>query len=104
MPPVDPNGSGSREPLSVPVHVFRGALKPIKTLDPKPSSFVATVRSDAQGHYRATLTPGTYTVVAEIGGGLYLNSLDAFGNWTTIVVETGRITTWNIDDTSKATY
>jgi len=106
MPRVGPArpGGGASRPLSVPVHVFKGALKPLARPNPKHPALVKTVRSDKQGNYRASLPPGVYTVVAEIKGKLYLNVLRSDGNWATVTVHPGRWTTWAIRDTSEAAF
>jgi hypothetical protein len=97
-------------PLEVPVHVFRGAVAVKTTLDPKDPALVTSVRSDANGEYRVALPPGTYTVVAEIDGKLYLNSFGAgaaagdAGRWSTVDVAPNAWADWTIEDTSGATF
>jgi inhibitor of cysteine peptidase len=95
---------GKTEPLSVPVHVFKGALKPLAKPDPKHPALVKTVRSGKDGRYRVPLDPGEYTVVAEIKGKLYLNLLRGDGTWATVTVRKGTWTTWDIRDTSEAAF
>lgn len=102
MPRIGP--PGATRPLSVPVHVFEGALKPLAKPDPTHSARAKTVRSDRQGRYRVPLPPGVYTVVAEIAGKLYLNLRRSDGNWATITVHPGRWATWNIRETPEAAF
>ena len=83
-------------PLSVPVHVFRGPLKPFTKPNPKHPALVKTVRSDKQGNYRVALPPGVYTVVAEIRGKLHLTARRDDGHWATVTVHPGTWSTWNI--------
>ncbi len=100
---------GTKKPLSVPVHVFRGKIEVRERPDPKHPALLAVVRSDKEGTYRAPLPPGEYTVVAEIGGKLYLNifEFDAATRktvWPTVVVEPKKWSRWVIEDTSKAAF
>ena len=83
-------------PLSVPVHVFRGPLRPFTKPNPKHHALVKTVRSDKQGNYRVALPPGVYTVVAQIRGKLYLTARRDDGHWATVTVHPGTWSTWNI--------
>jgi hypothetical protein len=95
-------------PLSVPVHVFRGAIPVTPTFDPKHPALVATVTSDANGAYRVPLAPGRYTVVVEVDGELYLNSYDAGPDgrdyWSTLVVTADTWTDYDIAEDSGAFY
>ncbi len=104
MPTVGGRPSGKAQPLSVPVHVFKGAVKPFGKLASGKPAPIATVRSKADGTYRVPLRPGEYTVVAEIGGKLYLNLYTGSGTWATVKVEKGKWATRNIDDTSGAAF
>jgi hypothetical protein len=103
MPGPRPAG-GQTTPLSVPVHVFRGKLKPLAAPDPRHPNLVTVVKSGNDGSFEIPLEPGEYTIVAEIGGKLYLNSFDGDGSWTTVTVKPGAFTDWNIDDTSEAAF
>jgi hypothetical protein len=109
MPGIGGRPGGSRTPLAVPLHVFRGKLGPFEKLDAKHPAPLKTVRASAKGEYRVALAPGEYTVVAEIGGKLYLNlqQMDQKTRkavWASIVVSTGNWLTWNIEDTSQAAF
>lgn len=100
---------GVKKPLSVPVHVFRGKIEVRERPDPKHSALVTIVKSDAQGAFRVPLSPGEYTVVAEIEGKLYLNifEFDAAERkrvWPTVKVEPKKWSRWIIQDTSKAAF
>lgn len=101
--PARPAGGATR-PLSVPVHVFKGALKPFAKPHQQRAALVKTARSDKRGNYRVPLPPGVYTVVAEIKGKLYLNLRRSDGNWATITVHPGQWATWIIRDTSEAAF
>ena len=100
---------GKREPLSVPVHVFRGTVEVTDKPDPKNPALVKTVKADEKGEYRIGLEPGEYTVVAEIKGKLYLNIMEIDSKtgktvWPRVTVEAGKWATWNIEDTSAAAF
>lgn len=100
---------GSKKPLSVPVHVFRGKIEARERPDPKHPALIAVVKSDDKGAFRVPLPPGDYTVVAEIEGKLYLNifEFDAAERkrvWPTVKVEPRKWSRWIIEDTSKAAF
>ena len=105
-----PDTTRKTTPLSVPVHVYRGAIARTERHDPKSPAYVTTVTSDANGEYRVALPAGTYTVVAEIDGKLYLNSFGAGAaagdadRWSTVDVTPNAFAEWNIEDTSGATF
>ncbi len=104
MPGPGPRAGGATQPLSVPVHVFKGKIKPFARPNPKHPQLVKTVRSDAKGNYAVALEPGTYTVVAEIDGKLYLNHFSGDGSWSTVMVKKDTWATWVIRDTSGAAF
>jgi len=104
MPGPGPRVGGATKPLSVPVHVFKGKVKRVATPNPKHPQLLKTVRSDAKGNYAVALEPGTYTVVAEIEGKLYLNSFAGDGSWSTVTVKKDTWATWAIRDTSGAAF
>lgn len=100
---------GSKKPLSVPVHVFRGKIEVRERPDPKHPALLAVIHSDKEGKFRVPLPPGKYTVVAEIDGKLYLNIFEfdaATGKsvWPTVIVEPRKWSRWVIEDTSKAAF
>ncbi len=100
---------GTKKPLSVPVHIFRGKIEVRERPDPKHPALLAVVKSDKEGKFRVPLPPGEYTVVAEISGKLYLNifEFDATTRksvWPTVAVEPKKWTRWVIEDTSKAAF
>jgi hypothetical protein len=104
MPPLPEGYRGTVTPLAVRVFIFAGTIKSDTPVDEKHPSLRAIVKSDANGHFTAALAPGTYTVVAELDGKLYLNSFDGYGNWNTLTVERGKFVDYRIADTSRATY
>lgn len=105
MPSIGPGPKrGNLKPLAVPVHVFKGKVKPLAKPDPKHARLVKVVQAGPEGVYRADLPPGEYTVVAEIDGALYLNSFDGDGNWSSLNVEANQWTKWDIKDSSEAVF
>jgi hypothetical protein len=109
MPGIGGHPGGSRTPLAVPVHVFRGKWEPFEKLDAKHPAPLKTVRASAKGEYRIALEPGEYTVVAEIGGNLYLNlqQIDRKTRkavWASVAVPPRKWVTWKIEDTSQAAF
>ena len=104
MPSIGGPPGGKTQPLAVPVHIFKGSLRPLAKPDPKHPALVTIVQADKDGRYRAALPPGTYTVVAEIDGKLYLNLFLGEGTWGTVKVEKGKWIAWDIKDTSDAAF
>lgn len=104
MPPLPEGYQGTITPLACRVFIFAGKIKSDTPVDEKHPDLRAIVKSDAAGHFTAALEPGTYTVVAELDGKLYLNSFDGDGFWTTITVESGKFIDYKIADNSRATY
>ncbi|MDQ3339080.1 MAG: hypothetical protein M4D80_28300 [Myxococcota bacterium] len=104
MPPLPENYRGTVTPLSCRVFVFAGKIKSDTPIDEKHPSLRALVKSDAAGRFTVALDPGTYTIVAELDGKLYLNSFDGYGFWNTITVEPHKFVDYKIADTSRATY
>jgi hypothetical protein len=104
MPPLPENYRGTVTPLSCRVFVFTGKVKFNSPVDEKHPSLRTIVKSDAAGQFTVALEPGTYTIVAELDGKLYLNSLDGAGFWSTITVEPNKFVDYKIADTSRATY
>src|ERR1700748_3526977 len=70
-------------PLSrIPVHVFRGKIRPFKNFQDRPSlSLVTTAYTASDGRFVFDVSPGIYTVVAEIENEMYLNSYSSDGYW-----------------------
>lgn len=104
-----PKRNAKRTVLKVPVHVFRGKVKPFQKPNPKHPKLVTIAKPDKEGTYRVPLEPGEYTVVAEIDGKLYLNlmTFDAKTKqpaWATVTVKPDKWLTVNIQDTSKAAF
>lgn len=92
------------QPLPVKVHVFKGKVRIFEKPDPKHPQLVKIVTSNKDGEYSVELEPGKYTVVAEIGGKLYLNSFQSDNTWTTCNVVEGKWTEHDIRDTSEAAF
>jgi len=99
---------GGGDPLSVPVHVFKGKVKVDHNNPPAPDAkhpqLVKVVQADKQGRYIVALEPGEYTIVAEINGKLYLNIFTGGGFWFTVTVKAGEWKVHNIVDSSEASF
>jgi hypothetical protein len=119
MPSTDPGPPrGSHTPIpNANVRVFKGPHWTVEQLDPNDPALVATVAANAAGEYSVALDPGTYTVVMERDGSLYLNSFcdnekptapppagDDVMTWCMTTVERGTWTENDIEDNSQATY
>ncbi len=107
MPTPDATPGGSRTPLAVPVHIFKGKVKTFQKPNPKHPQLVKIVNSGKDGDYRCVLPAGEYTVVAVIDGRLYLNAWSSDGKhrcWATVKVKAGEWTAWDIQDTSSAVF
>jgi hypothetical protein len=95
---------GERKPISVPVHIFRGRVKSIEKPDLKHPALLRVVQPGTDGRFEVSLLPGEYTVVAEIGGRLYLNNWLDDGSWATVTVKPGKWTNYIIEDVLEATF
>jgi hypothetical protein len=94
-------------PLAVPVHIFKGKVVPFAKPDPKHPALVQIVQAGKDGVYKLALPPGEYTAVAEIKGQMYLNlqiSAEGTTYWYPVEVSAGRWTTFNIEETSEASF
>ena len=96
--------TGERRPLCVPVHVFRGRIQPFEEPDPRHPALVKILQPDKEGRFEIELPAGEYTVVAEIGGKLYLNNWMEDGSWAITVVREGTWTQCTIEDVLEATF
>lgn len=104
QPPLPEGHQGTITPLSCRVFIFAGKVKSDTVVDEKHPNLRLIVKSDAKGQFTAELVPGTYTIVAELDGKLYLNSFDGNGFWNTVTVEPHTFVDYTISDTSRATY
>ena len=102
--PKEAGAGGTMTPLSVPVHVFKGKVKPFDKPDPKHAQLVKVVQADKDGAFKLALPPGEYTVVAEISGKMYLNIVQGDGTWATVKVEADKWTTFNVEETTDAAF
>jgi hypothetical protein len=89
----------------IPIHVFKGKLKPFELFTDRPSlSLALTAYTDTDGSFEFTVPPGIYTVVAEINGKMYLNSYSSDGYWWYFAIGDGDVLQCNIVDSSEATF
>ncbi len=81
-------GNPALVPLKVPVHVFKGEVKPFAKYDPKDDRIALSVHSDANGQFAVPLPPGLYTVVIELEGKLLGNAANP-DRWPAVTVKEG---------------
>lgn len=110
MPTVGSSRSKSEpEPVSTDVWVFSGR---IKSKGPRLSvtqaseypSLVNRVHSDQQGKFFVSLPPGEYTLFAQYGSNLYLNSFLGDGSYASVQVVQGKVTQTRLVNTEKAVF
>ena len=95
---------GERVPQSVPVHVFKGRVKPQDKPDPRHPQLLRIVKSGRDGRFELALPPGEYTLVAEIDGKLYLNNWADDGCWAPVTVKPGKWTEFVLENVLEATF
>jgi hypothetical protein len=81
---VKVGGSPALQPVKAKVQILAGKARPSDKLD----TVVATIATEADGSYAASLPPGTYTVVVEYEGKLRGNALDQSA-WPSVDVKDG---------------
>lgn len=62
------------------------------------------VKTDRNGKFFAELPPGEYTVLAQFGDNLYLNSFTGDGNYKTVKVNANQTSEIKLVNTDKATF
>jgi hypothetical protein len=106
---VNPNRQPP-QPVATTVWIFSGRIKSnanqfwsLKEARQHPQ-FLRKIRSDAQGRFEAKLQPGEYTLLAQYGDQLYLNSFEGDGSYSTIKVTRGKWTEVDLVNTEQATF
>ena len=99
----------ARRPISVPVHVFRGRLKPFEKPVKMHDQLVKIIQSDKAGKFKIELPPGVYSIVPVIDGKLNtrrgeMDSRTGKMLWPSLRVFPGQFTPLTIEDTSKAVF
>lgn len=108
MPTVGSNRS-TPEPVSTDVWVFSGRIQAkgprwAVAEASRHSNLVARVRSDAQGEFFVSLPPGEYTLFAQYGSNLYLNSFLGDGSYASVQVTQGKVTKTRLVNTERAAF
>lgn len=68
------------------------------------TGLVCQVETNRHGYYSAVLPVGEYTVFAQYGDNLYLNSFQGDGSYTSIEVVPDQISEMNITNTENAVF
>ena len=109
MPTVGASIPSKPEPVSTDVWVFSGRIQSKGprwsiTEASKHSNLVTRVHSDRQGEFFVSLPPGEYTLFAQYGSHLYLNSFLGDGSYTSVQVTPGKVTKTRLANTEGATF
>lgn len=67
-------------------------------------NYVTKVNTDTRGNFFVKLPPGEYTIFAQYGNDLYLNSFQGDGSFKTVQVTNGKITELRLVNNEKATF
>lgn len=109
MPTVGGNRLSEPEPVSTDIWVFSGRIQskgPRWSIAEaiKHSKLVTRVHSNQQGQFFVSLPPGEYTLFAEYGSNLYLNSFSGDGSYTSVQVTQGKVTKTRLVNTEGAVF
>lgn len=110
MPTVGSNRPKNKpEPVSTVVWVFSGRIQakgPRWSVDEgsERPNLVNRVHSDEQGKFFVSLPPGEYTLFAQYGSSLYLNSFSGDGSYASVQVVKGKVTETRLVNTERATF
>jgi hypothetical protein len=98
------------ESVQTSIWVFSGRIKsdgspylPVTGAQNNPQ-LLQQVKTDAQGKFAVYLPPGEYTLFAQYGDNLYLNSFQGDGSFTPVEVTTGTMTETNLVHTEDAAF
>lgn len=110
MPMVGRNNSRTApSPVSTQVWIFSGRIPgkgthwPVSEAHNHPN-LVSRVQSDNQGKFFVSLPPGEYTLFAQYGDNLYLNSFVGDGSYASVQVKDGQITEIHLVNTENAVF
>jgi hypothetical protein len=110
MPAIDTNDPKTApSPISTKIWIFSGRIPgkgthwAVSEAEKHPN-FVDRVRSDAQGKFFVSLPPGEYTVFAQYGDYLYLNSFLGDGSYASVRVSEDKVTEIRLVNTEDATF
>ena len=108
MPGIGRNAS-EPQPVSTAVWVFAGKIQsegprwPVSEAQ-QHEGWVASVLSNSEGQFQVGLPPGEYTVFAQEGADLYLNSFTGDNKYKTVEVAEGQLVTMNLVNTEKGVF
>jgi hypothetical protein len=96
-------------PVSTQVWIFSGRIPGKGTQwsvneAQKHPNLVSRVNTDAQGKFFVSLPPGEYTLFAQYGNNLYLNSFLGDGSYQSVQVSEGKITEIRLVNTEGAVF
>lgn len=99
----------SPSPIATQVWIFSGRIQSQGTRwsvaeAEKHPNLVERVPTDAQGKFFVSLPPGEYTLFAQEGSDLYLNSFLGDGSYATVQVNEGKTTETRLTNTEAATF
>lgn len=110
MPRINRNNPKTApSPVSTQIWIFSGQIPgqgthwPISEAQKHPN-LVSRVQSDSQGKFFVSLPPGEYTLFAQYGDNLYLNSFTGKGNYASVQVSEGQITDVRLVNTENAVF
>ena len=128
MPPLSLATTCRTDKVTTRVHLFEGDVSAVSVAGAVPEfslaegfahpGFLGSIETDNDGRFAVGLPPGTYTVLAEFDGSLYLNSFEGGAGiqdpnakpgdvrlvYTAIVVEAGKTAIFNIVNSENAVY
>ncbi|PAX51929.1 hypothetical protein [Brunnivagina elsteri] len=110
MPSIGENRQRSKpQPIKTSVWVFSGRI-PAKgtrlsiTEARQNFKLVTQVKTDKNGKFFVKLLPGEYTIFAQYGNDLYLNSFLGDGSFKTVQVTEGKITETRLVNSENASF
>ncbi|MEM9818568.1 MAG: hypothetical protein AAF827_19460 [Cyanobacteria bacterium P01_D01_bin.6] len=111
MPTVgEAASSDPPEPVQTTIWIFAGRIPsmgsptwPVSEAGQQANQ-VGTVMSDAEGNFYVELPPGEYTLFAQYGSDLYLNSFLGDGSYQPLQVREGEVTTTRLLHTENAFF
>ncbi len=110
MPSIGENRQRSKpQPVKTSVWVFSGRI-PAKgtslsiTEAKQNFKLVTQVKTDKKGKFFVKLPPGEYTIFAQYGNDLYLNSFLGDGSFKTVQVTEGKITETRLVNSENASF
>jgi hypothetical protein len=97
------------EPISTSVWIFSGRIQSrgthwLVSEAREHPNLVGCIQSDTRGKFFVDLPPGEYTLFAQYGSKLYLNSFLGDGSYESVQVSNGKITEIRLINTEKATF